>query len=398
MIQKKLVLLLVLMLLMFASAAGLFAAPDVLVDLRLYEGARERGKEKTSVITSYHLKAISSAGKILDVDLSGEKAELEKIFNLEGIKLMTQVKWGWGRDLTDKQFQLVVLNGHKFIIHLTLMEKSDHFKLEVMEKGSEKEKKDLETILIIPQGKTTVFGFEDAAGKPYFLSCQRHPDTKGDPDEPVKVPPIKKPLLIRKIKPIYPKEALRAGVSGTVTLDVITGVYGRVADITRVEGHPLLHKAALETVGKWVYEPFILHGKPYKATFTVVISFSLNKGKDEGKVEIEPVKVDQKGKPKLIKKVAPKYPEEALKAKVGGVVILEAVTGIDGSVKNILKIKGHPLLTKAAEDALRQWKYEPYIINGKPREVRFTVSVNFNLAKKRAVPAAHEGPGKSISE
>lgn len=85
-------------------------------------------------------------------------------------------------------------------------------------------------------------------------------------------------------------------------------------------------------------------------------------------------------KPKLIHKVDPVYPVEARKEGIKGVVILEATTDEKG---NVIKVKVlrpvHPVLDKAAIDAVKQWKYKPIIRDGKPVPVVFTVTVRFML-------------------
>jgi TonB family protein len=85
--------------------------------------------------------------------------------------------------------------------------------------------------------------------------------------------------------------------------------------------------------------------------------------------------------PRLIKRVAPIYPTVAKKAHIEGVVSVEAVTDIYGRVVKIRVTNGHPLLRGAAVQAVKQWIYEPYILNGIPRPVSFTVNVNFKLQK-----------------
>jgi protein TonB len=84
-------------------------------------------------------------------------------------------------------------------------------------------------------------------------------------------------------------------------------------------------------------------------------------------------------KPRLIRKVEPIYPHAALMSHTKGRVIIEAVTDIYGRVIKTTVICGHPLLKPAAVEAVRQWVYEPYIIDGIPKPVIFTVSVNFKL-------------------
>ncbi|MGA2534142.1 MAG: energy transducer TonB, partial [Candidatus Aminicenantales bacterium] len=69
----------------------------------------------------------------------------------------------------------------------------------------------------------------------------------------------------------------------------------------------------------------------------------------------------------------------ARQARVEGVVIIEATTDIYGRVATVKILKSIPLLDQAAVDAVRQWVYEPMIINGRPRPVIFTVTVRFQL-------------------
>jgi len=85
--------------------------------------------------------------------------------------------------------------------------------------------------------------------------------------------------------------------------------------------------------------------------------------------------------PRLIKQVPPQYPIGAVKARIEGVVRIEAVTDIYGRVMKINVIAGHLLLRSAAVQAVKQWVYEPYIINGLPKPVMFIVSVHFRLNK-----------------
>lgn len=81
----------------------------------------------------------------------------------------------------------------------------------------------------------------------------------------------------------------------------------------------------------------------------------------------------------VIRRVEPTYPQIARTARVQGIVILQAVIGKDGTIQNLHVVSGHPLLTAAAMDAVKQWRYKPYILNGDPVEVDTTVEVRFNL-------------------
>jgi beta-glucosidase len=83
----------------------------------------------------------------------------------------------------------------------------------------------------------------------------------------------------------------------------------------------------------------------------------------------------------VLTKVQPLYPVEAKAAKVQGSVLLAVVIGKDGSVENLKVINSaSPLLNQAAIDAVRQWKYKPFILNGSPMEVDTQVTIHFTLA------------------
>jgi len=82
----------------------------------------------------------------------------------------------------------------------------------------------------------------------------------------------------------------------------------------------------------------------------------------------------------LIHDVAPTYPPEAGRARIEGAVVLLAVIGKDGSVQDVRVESGLPLLAQAAMDAVKQWRYRPYLVNGEPVEVDSRITINFTLA------------------
>ena len=67
----------------------------------------------------------------------------------------------------------------------------------------------------------------------------------------------------------------------------------------------------------------------------------------------------------------------ALSARVSGVVILEATSSEDGRVREVRVLKSYPLLDQAAVDAVRQWRYTPTLLNGRPVEVSTEITVRF---------------------
>ena len=83
---------------------------------------------------------------------------------------------------------------------------------------------------------------------------------------------------------------------------------------------------------------------------------------------------------RLVFMVKPIYPQIALQARIEGTVVLEAVVGTDGSVESLRYVSGPPLLVQAAIDAVRQWRYQPTLLNGKPVSVETTITVIFTLS------------------
>jgi TonB family protein len=84
---------------------------------------------------------------------------------------------------------------------------------------------------------------------------------------------------------------------------------------------------------------------------------------------------------KIVSKETPVYPPLAKQARVQGTVQLSARIGKDGTVENLAVISGHPLLVQAAEDAVKQWVYQPTLLNGQPVEVITEIDVNFTLSQ-----------------
>jgi TonB family protein len=84
---------------------------------------------------------------------------------------------------------------------------------------------------------------------------------------------------------------------------------------------------------------------------------------------------------KLVSQPRPVYPVEAKQARIQGVVQLSATIGKDGAVQHLEVINGHPLLVQAAMDAVRQWVYQPTLLNGQPVEVVTQIDVNFTLSQ-----------------
>lgn len=82
---------------------------------------------------------------------------------------------------------------------------------------------------------------------------------------------------------------------------------------------------------------------------------------------------------KVINRVTPVYPPLARQTRIQGTVKLHAMISKDGTIQNLEVLSGHPLLVQAALDAVRQWRYQPTLLNGEPVDVDTTIDVIFSL-------------------
>ena len=81
----------------------------------------------------------------------------------------------------------------------------------------------------------------------------------------------------------------------------------------------------------------------------------------------------------ITRRVQPVYPPQAFQMRVQGAVEMEAVISKTGSIANVKVLRGDAVLARAAVNAVRQWKYKPYYLNGEPVEVQTQITVNFKL-------------------
>jgi protein TonB len=90
-----------------------------------------------------------------------------------------------------------------------------------------------------------------------------------------------------------------------------------------------------------------------------------------------PVRMSRMDPGMLINRVVPEYPTIAVHSGIQGEVKLHAIIARDGTIQSLSVISGHPMLIRAAMDAVQQWKYRPYVLNGEPVEVDTYITVNF---------------------
>ena len=212
-------------------------------------------------------------------------------------------------------------------------------------------------------------------------------------------------LLLQKVAPVYPPLARQARIQGSVILKVVINQSGDVESAQLISGHPLLAPAAIEAVKQWAYKPYLLNGEPVEVETRVTVNFTLADtppakgvaGDAPGGVPAgeqgaifanSPADADGDGVVRasqgvmsglLVTKVRPEYPPDARGQRIQGTVVMRVKIDKAGDVSNIQLISGHPLLAPAAIDAVKQWKYKPYLLKGTPVEIDTQVTVDFTL-------------------
>jgi protein TonB len=97
-------------------------------------------------------------------------------------------------------------------------------------------------------------------------------------------------------------------------------------------------------------------------------------------VAAKPIVVSHWAEGNLVYRVRPAYPSIARQARVQGTVELRAIISKAGTIENLIVVRGHPMLATAAIDAVKQWRYRPYLLNNEPVEVETEITVNFLLS------------------
>jgi TonB family protein len=200
-------------------------------------------------------------------------------------------------------------------------------------------------------------------------------------------------LLIRKVAPVYPPLARQARIQGTVVLSIVINKDGEVRDTKLVSGHPMLAPAAIEAVKQWRYKPYVSDDKPVEVEAVVRVGFRMADGPEMRTAErAGQDSPPREGVPQLVRvsagimqgllehKVDPEYPAGAKEKHVEGAVLLNVDIDDEGNVGRVELVSGHPMLAPAAMDAVLEWKYRPFVLNGAAVPVETTVEVKFALA------------------
>ncbi len=187
-------------------------------------------------------------------------------------------------------------------------------------------------------------------------------------------PPLPQPPPVARVAPSGPATGQRSDYRRFVSItipkgpiretEVVVGPIDTAADVPVVLGIPGASVGPTTTLPAFTLAPVVEIVKPAPAPV----------------VNTKPVLVGGDVlAAKLLKRVIPPYPVLARQTHVQGTVHLLGIVAKDGRVQNLRVLDGHPLLWKAALDAVSQWIYSPTILNGQPVEVEAPIDVNFTL-------------------
>jgi TonB family protein len=187
--------------------------------------------------------------------------------------------------------------------------------------------------------------------------------------------------------PVYPKDAKKKHIFGMVVLHAIIGTDGRIENLTVLSGPVELQTSAVDAVKQWTYLPYELNGQPVKVDTTVTVNYNfgpaatlshngtmLTDGNET--VELAPNAHELQG----AKKVSPHYPAEAKQKHVTGDVTVSVLIGLDGHVESVDVVSGPELLRDAAVEAVRQWVYPQYAVDGVGKRVHTLATVMFRMS------------------
>ena len=174
----------------------------------------------------------------------------------------------------------------------------------------------------------------------------------------------------------YEASAVDLGNRGTRSLEGAVNGALKVGGPEAQQAIKALFDSAVTSVRQWQYDP------PFEAPLTFTVQVRYAKGPEvmafKARQEGDALRVGGEIKsPRKIKDVKPIYPPIAREAGVAGVVIIEVRIGTDGRIEEGHVLKSIPLLDEAALDAVKQWQFEPTLMNGAPVPLMMTVTINF---------------------
>jgi TonB family protein len=205
--------------------------------------------------------------------------------------------------------------------------------------------------------------------------------------------------LIKRVEPRYPGIAAANQVDGDVVMKGTVAVDGTVKNIKVTHGLPQLVDAAVHAVSQWQYEPMRVNGvaTPFEAVIVVHFHFAANAPSPTApapppvEVPLPPAARAQLPPPpegvmrisgrvmaaNLESRVEAVYPADAVALDARGTVLVLATIRKTGEVSEVQVVSGPERFRDAASNAVRQWRYHPYEVDGEAVDVQTTMTLNF---------------------
>lgn len=179
--------------------------------------------------------------------------------------------------------------------------------------------------------------------------------------------------LLRQVPPVYPVDAEASGIQGIVQVQAVIQRDGVLEQVQAVSGPQELRQAAIDAASQYQYVPVNQNGRRTEAATSFAIEFLL-RGPAHVAPEVMAGLIEQSPRPE--------YPLSAVAAGVHGAMRLHVLIGREGEVLNAQVLSGPPLLRDSALEAIKRWRYKPYLRNGAHVEVDTTVLVTFVLPQE----------------
>jgi TonB family protein len=217
---------------------------------------------------------------------------------------------------------------------------------------------------------------------------------------PANGPGIQAPALIRSIEARYTPEAIQAKIEGIVEVRMVVLPDGNVRDVQVTKSLDTrygLDQQAIDAAKQWSFRPGTKDGRAVPMFVTIVMEFRLSDrgspptpsltpaaaaARDEFYKDTYPSVYPALVQPVLVRSSQPKYTSDAMRAKIQGLVEVEAVVGVDGTVSRARVTKSLDTqlgLDENAVDAVKSWSFEPGRLNGAPVPVVVRLTLEFRL-------------------
>ena len=216
--MRKTITLFIAIMLVFIGSLPLKASVTLDIKLRFFEGTREGQSNPPQVVTSSYLRPTVSANIQSKYLLDEEMSQIKRVFNLKDVHLTTEAELSWDSNKQTSIGHNFRLNGKQYLVKLFPHDniRSRRFKITVHEQYNEKKSNLLDTEVTLPEKNIAVFGFEDNAGRPYFISFHISSITGGMVD------------AVGSGVAGGVEGGVKGGVTGGVTVGVEGGVKGGV--------------------------------------------------------------------------------------------------------------------------------------------------------------------------